>query len=85
VTDVTVYTTDWCPYCDRAKSLLNARNVPYREINLDNEPGFRSKLQQIAGRSTVPQIFIGGKPVGGFMELRDLDRAGGLTILARSA
>ena len=81
MSDITVYTTNWCGYCERAKALLKARGLEYAEVNLDDEPGFRAKLLELSGRMTVPQIFIGDRPIGGFTELRELDRSGKLAEL----
>ena len=78
MSDITVYTTNWCGYCERAKALLRARGYPFVEVNLDDEPGFRGKLLELTGRMTVPQILIGDRPIGGFTELREPDRSGGL-------
>jgi glutaredoxin 3 len=79
--DVTVYCTTWCPFCDRAKALLEQRGVPYTSVNLDDDPTFRQRLVEISGRYTVPQIFIGEQGIGGFQELRALDRSGALDEL----
>jgi glutaredoxin 3 len=77
--DVIVYTSDYCPYCDRAKSLLAARGVDYQEIHLDRtDTEARTRLAEETGRYTVPQIFIGGAPIGGFDDLHALDRSGAL-------
>jgi glutaredoxin 3 len=80
--DITLYTTNWCGYCDRAKALLKARGYAYSEINLDSEPAFRATLLELTGRMTVPQILIDGRAIGGFTELRELDRTGRLAELA---
>jgi glutaredoxin 3 len=82
MTEITVYTTRWCGYCVRAKALLDARGLPYEEINLDDDPHFRQKLLERTGGWTVPQILVDGRPIGGFAELWALDRAGGLDKLA---
>jgi glutaredoxin 3 len=82
VARIEVYTTAWCGYCDRAKALLRERGLPYEEIRLDDDPAFRAKLLDLSGRWTVPQILIDGNPIGGFMELRELDRRGVLALLA---
>jgi glutaredoxin 3 len=82
MTEITVYTTRWCGYCVRAKALLDARGLPYEEINLDDDPHFRQKLLERTGGWTVPQILVDGRPIGGFAELWALDRAGGLDQLA---
>jgi glutaredoxin 3 len=78
MSDITIYTTNWCGYCERAKALLKARGLAYDEVNLDDEPGFRAKLLEMSGRMTVPQIFIDGDSIGGFTELRALDQRGDL-------
>ena len=75
---VTVYTTDYCPYCYRAKHVLNKRGIAYREIDVDGDDEKRAWLVKVTGRRTVPQIFIGDEPIGGFDELRALDRTGEL-------
>jgi glutaredoxin 3 len=85
VARIEVYTTAWCGYCDRAKALLQERGLPYEETRMDHDPAFRAKLLDLAGRWTVPQILIDGKPIGGFMELRELDRRGVLAELAAQA
>jgi glutaredoxin 3 len=77
--EVDIYTTMWCPYCARAKSLLEKKGVAYHEINLDEEPGRRAEMVQRArGGRTVPQIFINGEHVGGSDDIHALDRAGKL-------
>jgi glutaredoxin 3 len=85
VARIEVYTTAWCGYCDRAKALLEKRGLPYEETRMDDDPAFRAKLLDLAGRWTVPQILIDGKPIGGFMDLRELDRRGVLAELAAQA
>jgi glutaredoxin 3 len=77
-----MYTTAWCAYCVRAKALLDARGLEYEEISLDDDPEFRRRLLDLTGSWTVPQILIDGRPIGGYTELRQLDRAGGLEPLA---
>lgn len=75
---VKIYLTQWCPYCNRAKALLDLRQVPYEAIDVDGDAEKRAWLRQVTGQRTVPQIFIGDEPVGGYTELAALDRAGGL-------
>lgn len=83
---VTVYSTRVCPYCVRAKALLDAKHVPYREVLVDLDPEKRVEMVQRSGRRTVPQIFIGERHVGGFDELYVLEREGGLDpLLAQPA
>jgi glutaredoxin 3 len=73
-----MYTTNWCGYCVRAKALLEAKGLPYEEINLDREPNFRHRLLELTGGYTVPQIVVDGEPIGGYTELWRLDRTGQL-------
>jgi glutaredoxin 3 len=73
-----VYSTRWCGYCVRAKTLLENRGIEYEEISLDDEPAFRQKLFDLTGGWTVPQILIDGRPIGGYTELWRLDRDGRL-------
>jgi len=73
-----MYTTDWCGYCVRAKALLDAKGLPYEEINLEGDPHFRQTLMDLTGNWTVPQILIDGRPVGGYAELYALERSGRL-------
>ena len=58
MTTVTVYSTSWCPWCDRAKALLNARGIAYEDVNIETEPDFRRKLVDLTGGYTVPQIVV---------------------------
>jgi glutaredoxin 3 len=73
-----MYTTRWCGYCVRAKALLDAKQLEYEEINLDDDAAFRQTLQELTGGWTVPQILIDGKPIGGYTELWRLERDGAL-------
>jgi len=76
---VEMYTTAWCPYCARAKALLERKGVGYTEIDIIEEPGRRNEMiQRARGRTTVPQIFIDGEHIGGCDEMVALDRAGKL-------
>lgn len=78
---VTVYTTDMCPYCRSAKTLLDRRGISYEEINLARDPDSRQELAEVTGMVTFPQIVIDGAALGGFQELLAADRAGRLTGL----
>ncbi len=78
---VTVYTTDACPFCIRAKSLLSKRGIEYEEINLARDPDGRAELVAQTGMFTFPQILIGDDAIGGFNELLAADRAGTLSGL----
>lgn len=75
---VTVYTTQWCPYCVRAKALLRDKKVSFREIDVDGRPDLRSWLVDRTRQRTVPQVFVNGTPLGGYTEVAALDRAGKL-------
>jgi glutaredoxin 3 len=75
---VRVYSTRWCGYCVRAKTLLENRGIEYEEISLDDDPAFRQTLFDLTGGWTVPQILIDGRPMGGYTELWRLDRDGRL-------
>ena len=82
---VTIYSTRICPYCVRAKSLLDSKHVPYTEVLVDEQPDKRVEMMQRSGRRTVPQIFVGDHHVGGFDDLYILDRSGGLDPLLAAA
>jgi len=80
--DVMMYSAGWCPYCMRARALLERKGVGIREIKVDEDPAERqAMLERSGGRRTVPQIFIGDRHVGGFDELHALDKAGELDRL----
>jgi len=79
---IQMYTTRWCGYCIRAKTLLQDRGLEFEEISLDDDPGFRQRLLELTGSWTVPQILVDGRPIGGYTELWQLDRDGELTKLA---
>ncbi|MCO5125589.1 MAG: glutaredoxin 3 [Rhizobacter sp.] len=79
---VKMYTSEYCPYCVQAKSLLQRRGVAtIEEIRVDEFPQERMTMMQLTGRRTVPQIFIGTTHVGGCDDLIDLDRRGELAAL----
>jgi glutaredoxin 3 len=78
---IRLYTTRWCGYCVRAKALLDGKGLPYEEVSLDGDPGFRARLHEETGGWTVPQIVIDGEPIGGYTELWRLDRSGALDEL----
>ena len=82
---VTVYVSDWCPYCVRAKGLLTNKNVVFREINVEDDPKLREEMIARSNRRTVPQIFIGDRHVGGCDDLFELDRSGELDRLIQGA
>ncbi len=79
--DIRMYTSATCGYCVAAKNLLKARGAAWTEIRIDLDPAERQRMVELTGRTTVPQIFIGERHVGGFDDLAALDRAGGLKPL----
>jgi glutaredoxin 3 len=80
--DIEIYTQPWCPYCARAVSLLNSKGVAIREIDAPHGTAERQEsVRRSGGRTTVPQIFIAGRHIGGCDELVALDRAGKLDPL----
>jgi glutaredoxin 3 len=82
---VRMYTTQVCPFCQRAKALLKQRGVAaIEEIRIDLDPEQREQMMQITGRRTVPQIFIGDTHVGGCDDLIALDQQGGLLPLLQA-
>ena len=79
---VKMYTTAFCPYCTRAKQLLQARGVEQiEEIRIDSDPNARATMMQTTQRRSVPQIFIGATHVGGCDDLMAVDDRGGLMAL----
>ncbi len=79
---VEVYTTSYCPFCARAKSLLKTKGVAFDEIDVTDDDQLRAKMIEMSGgRRTVPEIFINGKIVGGFDELKALNDSGKLDDL----
>jgi glutaredoxin 3 len=82
---VTLYISDWCPYCQRAKGLLTEKQLVFSEINVDDDPKFREEMIARSNRRTVPQVFIGDKHVGGCDDLFALDRSGELDRLIQGA
>ncbi|MBP7421359.1 MAG: glutaredoxin 3 [Burkholderiaceae bacterium] len=84
--NVKMYTTGFCPYCTRAKQVLQSKGVAQiEEIRIDTDPEARRHMMDITGRRTVPQIFIGDTHVGGCDDLIALDGQGGLVPLLNAA
>lgn len=75
---VTVYTTEYCPYCHRAKDLLKRKKVVFEEVDLTHNDAKREELERKTGCMTVPMIFIGDEFVGGSDDLHALERSGEL-------
>lgn len=83
--EVVLYSTDYCPYCTRAKALLSKKNVRFEEINVEERPDLRSWLVSASGQRTVPQIFINNQPIGGFTDMAALEHGGKLDPLLGQA
>jgi len=84
MSQVTVYTTQHCPYCLSAKSLLARKGVTAIEIDVETSPQRLAEMLQRSQRRTVPQIFIGDRHVGGFDDLASLGRKGELDALLQA-
>lgn len=79
---VTVYTMNYCPYCENAKRLLTQKSIPFEEIKLgDDDDAEWNRLEKLTGYKTMPQIFIGEKFLGGYTQLVQLDQSGELDRL----
>ena len=79
---VTIYTTRFCPYCSEAKALLRRKDVAFEEIDVSGDRAGRAAMTERArGRTSVPQIFVGERHVGGCDDLFALDEAGQLDVL----
>ena len=83
--DVVIYTRPFCGFCSRALSLLSQKGVAYTEIEAGMDPEKRREMMDRSGRNTFPQIFIGGKHIGGCDEMMALERAGKLDPLLNAA
>lgn len=79
--NVLLYTTSWCPYCRRAKTLLKEKGVQWTELDIEEFQVNRQAMTKASGRNTVPQIFINGTHVGGSDELFELEANGDLDVL----
>jgi glutaredoxin 3 len=83
---ITIYTTNACPYCAMAKTLLKNKGAKYDEIDVSYDADERDRMMARAGgRRTVPQIFIDGTHIGGCDDLHDLDAKGGLDLLLEAS
>ena len=81
MTNITVYSTDPCSFCVRAKELLARRGYAYEEVNLSKDPAGRTELVQRTGMFSFPQVVVGDEVVGGFREVLEADRSGRLAEL----
>ena len=78
---VTMYSTRFCPFCIRARSLLGSKGVAYEEIDVGSDSSQWQKMQALSGRDTVPQIFINEEAVGGYDDIALLERQGKLDAM----
>jgi glutaredoxin 3 len=78
---IVMYTTNWCPYCERARRMLHAKGASFEEVDVESAPEKRAEMLSRSGRRTVPQIFIGDRHVGGSDDLAALIDAGQLDAL----
>jgi glutaredoxin 3 len=81
--NVIMYSTSYCPYCMRAKQLLDSKGVSYQEIRVDEEPEKREEMMNKSGKRTVPQIFINEQSIGGCDDLYALESRGQLDQLLK--
>lgn len=81
---ILMYATSWCPYCSRARQLLERKGVEFQEVDIEAAPAARTQMITRSGRSTVPQIFIGETHIGGCDDLHDLEARGGLDKLLQT-
>jgi glutaredoxin 3 len=81
--DVKVYSKKSCPFCVRAKALLDRKGVVYQEIDAEHDDALRTGLVETTGQRTVPQIFVGDRSLGGFSDIDALDREGRLDAILR--
>lgn len=80
---VLMYGAEWCGYCARARRLLDAKGIAYEQIDIDLVPGASAEMKARTGRTSIPQIFINGEPIGGSDELHALDADGRLDLLLK--
>ncbi len=73
---VRVYSTSYCPYCDRAKRFLKNNDIPFEDLDISGDREIRLKLVELTGMRTVPQIFVGEKSIGGYDDMMALEAAG---------
>jgi glutaredoxin 3 len=75
---IKMYTKDYCSFCYAAKNLLAKRGLEFEEIAVSRDANAEQQMRELSGKTTVPQIFIDGKPIGGYTELIDMDIEGEL-------
>ena len=81
---IQVYATSWCPYCQMAKRLLREKGQDWEDLDVEEQPARRREMIERSGRTSVPQIWIGDRHIGGYDELRALEAKGELDGLLQS-
>ena len=81
--NVRIYSKEQCPYCVRAKALLDRKGIAYEVIDAEHDDALRAWLVEATGQRTVPQIFVGDRSLGGFSDIDALDRQGKLDAILR--
>jgi glutaredoxin 3 len=81
--NVRIYSKEQCPFCVRAKALLDRKGIAYQEIDAEHDDALRAWLVEATGQRTVPQIFVGERSLGGFSDIDALDREGKLDAILR--
>ncbi|MDS4042963.1 MAG: glutaredoxin 3 [Candidatus Competibacter sp.] len=84
MSNIVMYSADYCPYCRRARALLDSKGVSYTVLDVDREPRLWDEIARRTGRDTVPQIFIGDRHVGGCDDLFALEQRGKLDPLLKN-
>lgn len=79
--DILMYSTEYCPYCTKARQLLETKKLAYTDIRIDQHPEMRDEMIAKSNRKTVPQIFINGRSIGGCDDLYALEQSGQLDKL----
>ncbi|MFZ5442726.1 MAG: glutaredoxin 3 [Myxococcota bacterium] len=74
--DVTIYTTNYCPWCRQAEKFLESKGVPFKNVDVTDDPAMREKLVELTGQKTVPQIFVGTESIGGYSDMMALHHKG---------
>lgn len=85
ISTIIIYSSLTCPYCEHAKHLLDEKGIAYQEVNVDRDPAKLKEMVEKTGERTVPQIFIDGKHIGGFSDLKRLNESGNLDVLLRKS
>lgn len=79
--EIVIYSSNYCPFCFRAKSIFQEKSIPFKELVVDMDAPLRQEMMQKSGRHTVPQIWIGDKHVGGCDDLMAIKQSGELDKL----